>query len=166
MSWIGLGCVSGLVIGILAIAVFQWVLLPMGVMNSAKESEQEKLRILGADSPIVLLAIALFYALIHSGFEEFYWRGFVFRGLREHLGDTASICISSLGFMSHHVLVLGKLFGYGTAMTFLLALCVPVGGMIWAVFYQRCGSLIPGWISHAVVDAAIFVVAYRLVFVS
>ena len=86
---------------------------------------------MGADSPAILFAIAMFYALLHSGFEEFYWRGFVFRGLNEHLGVALSVCISSLAFMSHH---------------------------------HRSGNLIPGWISHALVDAAIFIIGYQLVF--
>lgn len=119
---------------------------------------------MGADSPAILFAIAMFYALLHSGFEEFYWRGFVFRGLNEHLGVALSVCISSLAFMSHHVLVLAKFFGYGSMMTYLLALAVGLGGAIWAVIYHRCANLIPGWISHAVVDAAIFIIGYQLVF--
>jgi uncharacterized protein len=164
MRWLSLGAVSGIAIGMAAIAIFQWVLLPLGVMESVKLEAKVKLQSLGADSPAVLLAIALFYSLIHSGFEEFYWRGFVFRGLKEHMSAVPSVCLSSLGFMSHHVLVLGKFFGYDSIMTYLLALSVAIGGMIWAVMYHRCGNLIPGWISHAIVDAAIFVIGYLLVF--
>jgi len=164
MRWIAIGGVSGLAIGCLAIVVFQWVLLPLGVMDSAKLTAKEKLQSLGADSPSILFAIAIFYALIHSGFEEFYWRGFVFRGLNEHLGVVSSVSLSSLAFMSHHVLVLGKFFGYDSVITYLLAASVAVGGVIWASIYHRCGNLIPGWISHALVDAGIFVIGYRLVF--
>jgi uncharacterized protein len=162
--WLSLGAVSGIAIGVLAIAIFQWALLPLGVMESVKLEAKVKLQSLGADSLAVLLAIALFYSLLHSGFEEFYWRGFVFRGLNEHMGAVASVCLSSLGFMSHHVLVLGKFFGYDSIMTYLLALAVAIGGMIWAFMYHRCGNLIPGWISHAIVDAAIFVIGYLLLF--
>lgn len=164
MRWISLGAVSGIAIGLAAIAIFQWVLLPLGVMESVKLEAKTKLQSLGADSPTVLLAIALFYSLIHSGFEEFYWRGFVFRGLKEHMSAVVSVCLSSLGFMSHHILVLGKFFGYDSIMTYLLALSVAIGGMIWALMYHRFGNLIPGWISHAIVDAAIFVIGYMLVF--
>ena len=162
--WIALGCISGLAIGCLSIVVFQWVLLPLGLMESAKLAAKEKLQSMGVDSPAVLFAIAIFYTLLHSGFEEFYWRGFVFRGLNEHLGVALSVCISSLAFMSHHVLVLAKFFGYGSIMTYLLAMSVALGGAIWAAIYHRCGNLIPGWISHAVVDAAIFIIGYQLVF--
>ena len=164
MRWLSISAVSGFAIGVLAVSIFHWVLLPLGVMESVKLEAKVKLQSLGADSPAVLLAIALFYSLLHSGFEEFYWRGFVFRGLKERMSAVPSVCLSSLGFMSHHVLVLGKFFGYGSIMTYLLALSVAIGGLIWAVMYHRCGSLIPGWISHAIVDAAIFVIGYLLVF--
>lgn len=164
LRWLSIGAVSGIAIGVAAIAIFQWVLLPLGVMESVKLEAKGKLQSLGADSPAVLLAIALFYSLIHSGFEEFYWRGFVFRGLKEHMSAVASVCVSSLGFMSHHVLVLGKFFGYDSIMTYLLALSIAIGGLIWATMYHRCGNLLPGWISHAIVDAAIFVIGYLLVF--
>ena len=164
MRWIAFGCISGLAIGCLSIVVFQWVLLPLGVMDSAKLAAKEKLQSMGVDSPAILFGIATFYTLLHSGFEEFYWRGFVFRGLNEHLGVGPSVCLSCLAFMSHHVLVLAKFFGYGSVMTYLLALSVALGGAIWAVIYHRCGNLIPGWISHALVDAAIFIIGFQLVF--
>ena len=59
----------------------------------------------------------------------------------------SSVSLSSLAFMSHHVLVLEKFFGYGSVLTYLLAASVAVGGVIWASIYHRCGNLIPGWIS-------------------
>ena len=163
-DWLVFGGLLGLVIGCTAVGVFQWVLMPLGVMEPVKVAATEKLQRLGADSPAILLAIALFYVLLHSGFEELYWRGFVFRGLNEHLATAPANCLSSLAFMSHHVLVLAKYFGFGSIMTYLLAISVAIGGMIWAALYKRCGSLIPGWISHALVDAAIFVIAYQMVF--
>ena len=76
----------------------------------------------------------------------------------------SSVSLSSLAFMSHHVLVLGKFFGYGSFMTYLLAASVAVGGVIWASIYHQCGNLIPGWLSHALVDAGIFVIGYLLVY--
>lgn len=164
MRWMAFGFVSGVFIACLAIAVFQWLLLPLGVMELATQKAKEKLNVLGSDSPSILLAIAVFYSLIHSGFEEYYWRGFVFRAWKEHLGVVNSVCLSSLGFMSHHILVLGKFFGYGSWVTYFLAISVGVGGAIWASLYHRCGNLIPGWISHALVDAGIFAIGYLLLF--
>ncbi|MEQ1824479.1 MAG: CPBP family intramembrane glutamic endopeptidase, partial [Pirellula sp.] len=143
---------------------FHWILNPYGVMEPAKATAQEKLATLGADSPIVLLAIALFYSIFHSGLEELYWRGFVFRGLREYIAVNPAIVLSSLGFMSHHVIVLAKFFGYDSVVTYLFSLGVAMGGAIWAYTYHRAQSLVPGWISHAFVDAAIFGIGYLMIF--
>jgi membrane protease YdiL (CAAX protease family) len=48
-------------------------------------------------------------------------------------------------------------------MTYGLSLCVAAGGVIWAVLYRRYGTLLGPWLSHALVDAAIFAIAYQMV---
>ncbi len=158
------GFLTGLVVSFSILAAYHFVLLPMGVMEPVKIAAKQKLQGLGADSPLVLLGIAIFYAVLHSGFEELYWRGFVFQGLKEHFSMPISIVCSSLGFMSHHIIVLAKYFGYGSVWTYLCALGVAVGGAIWAALLVRYGKLAPGWLSHAMVDAAIFAVGYLLLF--
>ena len=158
------GFLTGLVVSVLILAAYHFVLMPMGVMEPVKIAAKQKLQGLGADSPLVLLGIALFYAVLHSGFEELYWRGFVFRGLKEHFSMPISMACSSLGFMSHHIIVLAKYFGYGSAWTYLCGLGVAAGGAIWAALLVRYGKLAPGWLSHAMVDAAIFAVGYLLLF--
>jgi membrane protease YdiL (CAAX protease family) len=169
LDWIsgpfGAACV-GLAIAALMILVYRGLLLPLGGAENARIAGEEKMRSMGFASPVALLGVGAFYAIFHSGFEEFYWRGFVFSGLRSRLGTTASIWISSLGFMSHHVLVLGKFFGWNSVQTYLFAASVAVGGAIWAVILWRSKRLIPSWISHGVVDAAIFLIAWHLIFVS
>ena len=40
---------------------------------------------------------------------------------------------------------------------------VAVGGGVWCWIYQRSHSLLGPWLSHALIDAAIFVVGYRLI---
>ncbi len=158
------GFLTGLVVSVSIMAAYQFILLPMGVMEPVKIAAKQKLQGLGADSPLVLLWIAIFYAVLHSGFEELYWRGFVFQGLKEHFSMPISVVCSSLGFMSHHIIVLAKYFGYGSVWTYLCALGVAIGGAIWAALLVRYGKLAPGWLSHAMVDAAIFAVGYLLLF--
>lgn len=158
------GFITGLVVSLAIVSAYQFILSPMGVMEPVKIAAKQKLQGIGADSPFVLLGIAIFYAVLHSGFEELYWRGFVFKGLKEHFSMPISVVCSSLGFMSHHIIVLGKYFGYGSALTYLCALGVAVGGAIWAVLLVRYGKLAPGWLSHAMVDASIFAVGYLLLF--
>ena len=158
------GFLTGLVVGVSILVAFQFIFTPMGVMEPVKIAAKQKLQGLGADSPFAMLGIAIFYAVLHSGFEELYWRGFVFQGLKEHFSMPISMVCSSLGFMSHHIIVLGKYFGYGSALTYLCALGVAIGGAIWATLLVRYGKLAPGWLSHAMVDAAIFAVGYLLLF--
>jgi membrane protease YdiL (CAAX protease family) len=43
-----------------------------------------------------------------------------------------------------------------------LSLGVAVGGAVWARLYDRSGSLLGPWLSHLLVDAAIFFVGYEL----
>jgi hypothetical protein len=71
--------------------------------------------------------------------------------------------VSALGLTAHHVLVLGKFFGFDSAACWLFSLCVAVGGAFWAWLYERYGSLLGPWASHLLVDAAIFLIGFDLV---
>jgi len=163
-SWLAIGAASGVVIGVAIVAGYLVILKPMGIMDSAKLVAIEKMRSFGADSPLLLIAIAVFYAVLHSGFEEYYWRGLVFGGLKLYCRTGTAMLISSLAFMSHHIIILAKFFGYSSIATYLMSLAVAIGGLIWAMLFQQSRSFVPGWISHAIVDAAIFVVGFLLVF--
>jgi uncharacterized protein len=75
----------------------------------------------------------------------------------------AAIAISSVGFAAHHVLVLGHYFTLFSPLTWLFTLAIVIGGAVWAWLYRASGSLIPSWLSHAFVDAAIFVIGYQMI---
>jgi len=124
---------------------------------------RSKLAGFGIDRTWEYLLLGVFYSLIHSLLEEYYWRWFVFGQLRRSMAFAPAATISSLGFMAHHVLVLGKYFGFASPATWLLSACVAVGGWVWAWLYERTGSLVGPWISHLLVDAAIFAVGYDIV---
>jgi len=61
------------------------------------------------------------------------------------------------------VILLATYFGWLSPWTYLLSLGVAVGGIFWAWLYHRSGSLYGPWLSHLLIDAAIFVVGYDLV---
>lgn len=163
-DWIA-GLVSGLLIGGGIFAIYLWLMLPLGVMESVREVAKAKLSAYGGDSVVGLAAIGLFYALFHSGFEELYWRGFIYRGFSRRMADHWALIASSLGFMAHHVLVLGKFFGYGSVWTYVCSAGVAVGGIIWGAMFRKTDSLWPTWLSHGLVDASLFLIGYHLVFV-
>jgi membrane protease YdiL (CAAX protease family) len=125
---------------------------------------EAKLRSLNLNSVPVYVLVGIGYALVHSLFEEYYWRWFVFGNLKTLLRLPLAIAISSLGFAAHHVLVLANYFGWWSPWTYLCSLGVATGGAIWAWLYHRHQTLFGPWISHGLVDAVIFVIGYELAF--
>ncbi len=157
------GAAFGVAVLIGTWALYELVLVPAGFMDAARGPVEAKITGFGVTTFAAYLALALFYSVIHSFLEEYYWRWFVFATLADLTGLNAAILVSSVGFMAHHVIVLGTFFGYGSPLTWFLCLCVASGGAIWAWMYHRWGSLYPVWLGHFFVDAAIFWVGYDLV---
>jgi membrane protease YdiL (CAAX protease family) len=123
-----------------------------------------RLRAFGRDTPAGFLQLALFICVVHSLFEEYYWRWFVFGWLKRYLPLSGAVALSAAGFTLHHVVVLGVFFpGRFWSLAVPLALCVGAGGAFWAWLYHRSGSLLAPWLSHVLVDAAIMVVGYVMV---
>ena len=124
-----------------------------------------KLEEFGVDTPAAFAALAAFMVVAHSLLEEYYWRWFVFGRLRTLIPFGPAVLLSSLAFMAHHVVILdvflpGRL--WTAAVPFSLA--VAVGGAVWAWLYARADSVWSPWLSHALVDAALFVIGWDMLF--
>jgi len=76
-----------------------------------------------------------------------------------------AVVLSSLAFMAHHVIVLGRFFpnDFWSAVV-PLSLCIAAGGAFWAWLYERSGSVYAPWVSHLLVDVVVLAVGYDLVF--
>jgi membrane protease YdiL (CAAX protease family) len=161
------GVAVGLLFGVAVAAgmfgLYKLVLDDTATMDLAEAEIRRKTLGFGIDTLAEYALLGGFYSLIHSLLEEYYWRWFVFGQLRRCTSFRAAAIVSSLGFMAHHVLVLGKFFGFASPTTYLLSACIAVGGFVWAWLYERTGSLMGPWLSHAVVDAGIFALGYQLV---
>lgn len=123
-----------------------------------------KLTPIGLGTPLGFVAMAGFYSVAHSFLEEYYWRWYVFGRLRERVRPALATVISSLGFASHHVILLSSYAGGSWLVVGLLSVGVAVGGAVWAWLYHRRGSLYGPWWSHGLVDVALMVVGYDLLF--
>jgi membrane protease YdiL (CAAX protease family) len=156
------GIVFGLAVTICGWFVYRGLLFDSTLFVAATEKMRVKIAGFGLDSAAKYAALGVFYSLVHSFLEEYYWRWFVFGQLRRLVPLWPAILISALGFMAHHVIVLGTYFGGLTWLTLLLSAAVAVGGGFWAWLYERSGSLLGPWASHLVIDAGIFVVGYDL----
>ena len=163
-TWRGVGIGVGfglLIAGSMLGLAFGW-LIPSGFFEQPGEAILAKIQGLGINTSAKYAVLSLFYALIHSLMEEYYWRWFVFRRLRGFTRLPMAIAISSLGFMAHHVILLAVYFGWTSPATYLFSAGVAVGGAVWAWIYQRSDSLYGPWLSHLLVDAAIFSIGYEL----
>lgn len=167
-GWPGvlIGLAFGLAVMGLMAALYYAVLKPQGLFDQPAEEVRTKVKSFGVHTLAAYVALSVFYSLVHSLLEEYYWRWFVFGYCCRPLPLAGAIAISSVGFAAHHVLVLAKYFGYGSPLTWLFTLGIVIGGAFWAWLYRRTGSLAGPWLSHALVDATIFVIGWNLIRIS
>jgi len=159
---VGLG--SGLLVGLGILAVYAFWLRDSVLLASTPEKIFTKLQEFGFATPKRFVALALAISVVHSFLEEYYWRWFVFGRLRRYLPWGGAIALSSLGFMAHHVIVLGVYFpGRVWTLALPFSLGVAIGGAFWSWLYERTGSLAAVWVSHMFVDLAIMAVGFDMV---
>ncbi len=163
-QWAGIG--EGLALGaaVLAatLAAYYGYFKTSSVLAGAGAEVVEKMNGFGVDSAAKFLALACFISLLHSLLEEYYWRWFVFGRLTSMVPLGLAVVLSSLGFMAHHVLVVGQfLHGYGP-YTWFFSSCVAVGGALWAWLYHRTRTLYGPWLSHLLVAAGLMWIGYDL----
>jgi membrane protease YdiL (CAAX protease family) len=143
---------------------FGW-LRGSSVLSDAAGALRGKLHEFHADTPPAYAALAGFYVVAHSLLEEYYFRWFVFGRLRTLIPFWPAVALSSLAFMSHHVVLLDVyLPGRFLTATLPFSLGIAVGGAVWAWLYARADSVWSPWLSHALVDGALFVIGWDLVF--
>jgi membrane protease YdiL (CAAX protease family) len=158
-----LGLASGLVIATAMWLLFRFVISNSQIFPSLQLAVQEKIEGTGLNTFAMFLGTGVFYATFHSLMEEYYWRWFVFGQLQKLVNLPTAIIVCGLGFMAHHIIVLAVYFGWTSSLTYVFALCIAIGGAGWAWMYNRFGTLYGVWLSHAIVDAAIFFVGYQMI---
>jgi hypothetical protein len=156
----GLSLGAAVLLGTLLL-YFLW--LKPGVYLAAAGGEiTAKAVALGMGSPAKFIVGGVLLSSIHALLEEYYWRWFLFGGLRRFMPVATAVILSSLAFTAHHVILLAIYFDGLSLATTVFSLCVAVGGAAWAWIYHRSGSLLGPWLSHLLIDAGIFVVGYDL----
>jgi uncharacterized protein len=160
-----IGAGFGLVVGVLIFVLFFGAVQQIpGVAETMPRKIYQQLQQFHSDTPTAYLRLALFFACVHSLLEEYYWRWFVFGWARRYLGLYTAITFSSVGFMLHHIVLLGVFFpGHFWTLALPFSLCVAVGGGVWAWLYQHCESLYAPWLSHFLIDAAALGLGYVIV---
>ena len=108
---IAIGAVFGLLVAMAILAGYFGWLHTTGWFAAAEAAIRRKVLAFGLRSPAQFAAAGIFYALVHSLLEEYYWRWFVFGQLRRFLSLYAATALASLAFAAHHWIVLGVYFG-------------------------------------------------------
>ncbi len=156
------GFVAGGLLGVLlgvAIAALYPVLGPLFIDPDRVRTMAVKV---GLGVPGVYLAGAAYWITVNSLVEEYVWRWFVFRQCERLLPATAAVALSAFLFTLHHIVALRVYLDWpGVVLT---ATGVFVGGAAWSWCYRRYRSVWPGYVSHAVVDLAVFWIGWRLIF--
>ena len=164
-SELALGLSSGVAVALAAWLLYAEILVPLGVLAEPAARIAAQIDRFGLASVGVFALTAVFYATVHSGLEEYYWRWFVFgRASALCARPGVAILLASVAFAAHHVVVLGVFFGYTSAWTWILASCIAIGGAFWCFLYLKFGRLWSAWLSHAIVDAAIFTIGFDIAF--
>lgn len=158
-----LGALFGAAVGAAMLALYYFVLNPRGFFTGPAEEVRQKVAEFGVTTVAGFAVMGLFYSLVHSLLEEYYWRWFVFGQLRNQIPLWPAIAVSSVGFALHHIVVLARYFGWASLATWLFVAGIIIGGAAWAWLYDRTKSLYGPWLSHLIVDAAIFWIGYDLV---
>jgi len=143
--------------------VFNYYLRATSVFADAAPQVHVRLASIGINTVGKYVLLGVFYSLFHSLLEEYFWRWFAFGQLRRVMRLWPAVLLSSLAFMAHHVVVLGRFFESAPWVGLLLSSAVTIGGIFWAWLYDRSGSLLGPWVGHLMIDAGIFWVGYELI---
>lgn len=163
-TWRGipLGLGFALVVGTSMFGLYYLLVQDLpGVRDNTPTMIFQRLQEFGATTPPTYFILGFVICVPHALMEEYYWRWFVFGTMRRHVSLPIAIVLSSLGFMLHHIVILGVYFpGNFWLLAMPFSFCVAIGGGVWAWIYERSGSLYGPWLSHCLIDAAILGVGF------
>ena len=123
---------------------------------------KEMMANIGLDRRGMYIGAAVYWVCINSILEEYVWRWFTVRQFSRLLKPGGAIVVSALGFTLHHLLAMQVYFSWPVAM--LCSFFIFIGGMLWSWMFMRYNTIWPGWLSHALVDMAVFGTGYVLIF--
>ncbi len=117
---------------------------------------------LGLDDLRTYLFGAIYWVLVNAALEEYVWRWFVVEKCKSLFSVNAAILFSALCFTIHHAIAMWIYFNF--LLVLIASAGVFIGGVIWSWCYNKYRSIWPGYLSHAIVDLAVFIIGYILIF--
>jgi membrane protease YdiL (CAAX protease family) len=154
----GMGIGLGALIGLVIVVTYFIVANSLIDANAMREAASRN----GIGTPGRCIAFTIVLATVNAWLEEYVWRWFVFRKCEVLMGGRIAVVVSALFFTLHHILALiGQTSWQVTA---LACVGVFIGGCVWSWCFLRFRSIWPGYVSHVIVDVAVFAVGYLILF--
>jgi uncharacterized protein len=152
------GAICGVAIGLLICG--SYLAFGSRLMDSALFAE--RMCEVGLGSWPIFLGGALYWILVNSVLEEYVWRWFVYTRCEALVRPATAVVLSSLLFTAHHFIAIRVYCSL--PVTLLCSAGVFTGGVVWSTLYLRYRSIWPGYLSHAIVDLAVFAIGAAVLF--
>ncbi len=123
---------------------------------------KSKVQQMGPINPTIFLIVQAYFVLINSLIEEFIWRWFVYKKCEILIPVKAAVFLSAFFFTLHHIIVLAAYTDWHGMI--LGSLAVFAAGAIWSWCYLTYRSLWASYISHAIADLALSIIAWQTLF--
>lgn len=153
------GAMLGLAISVLIIGAY--LLVGRHWIDAA--FVRQKAAEVGLDNLLLYVVACVYWVTINSLLEEYVFRWFIFRqceGLLRRGGP--AVLLSAACFTVHHVFALAAWFDW--RINLVASLGIFIGGALWSWCYLRYRSIWSPYISHAIVDVAVFALGWYLIF--
>ena len=161
----GMGLGAGLGLAIAGVIVGAYLLFGRAWIDPAVI--RATLEPFGLTKPSVYLGAVAYWVLFNSLVEEYVFRWFLasrgealFRGHR--FATLGAVLLSAACFTGHHIVAMAAYFDW--RVTLIGSLGVFVGGAMWSALYLRYRSIWVPYVSHAIVDVAVFGIGAVLLF--
>lgn len=106
------------------------------------------------------LYVSLYISFVNSLLEEFFFRGFLFRNLKNHAKPATAYGVSAVLFATYHIAMMIGWFSFGLNALVLLGL--TVGGLIFNWLNERLGCIYGSWLTHMFANFAINTIGFLL----
>jgi len=107
-----------------------------------------------------ILLYGIYFSFFNSLLEEFFFRGFMFLGLKKLNMHKSAYILSSLAFSLYHIGNIQNWFNIGIFLLALLGLFV--GGLIFAYLDDKQNTFFNSWFVHVCADLAIVWIGYDM----
>ena len=152
----------GMVLGLLMFGIILGTYSLFGQYWIDATDAKAKVQQMGLSNPAIFWIVQAYFVLINSFIEEFIWRWFVYKKCEILIPGKAAIFLSALFFTLHHIIVLAAYTDWHGVI--LGSLAVFAAGIIWSWCYLTYRSLWASYISHAIADFALSIIAWQTLF--